>query len=117
MHELSICTSIATIVAERADGRPVASVHLDIGHLRQVVPDTLAYSWTIVASEPPLTGSELVINHIPATLSCRSCGAVTTIVVPVFRCRCGSTETDLVTGRELLVRSLELVDDAVAAGN
>jgi hydrogenase nickel incorporation protein HypA/HybF len=110
MHELSICTSIAAIVSEHADGRPVERVHLDIGHLRQVIPDTLRYSWGIVATEPPLAGSELVINHIPATLACRACGARTTIDVPVFRCPCGSTQTDVVSGQELLVRSLELAD-------
>jgi hydrogenase nickel incorporation protein HypA/HybF len=117
MHELSICTSIAAIVAEHADGRPVARVHLDVGYLRQVVPDTLSYSWTVVASDPPLAGSELVINHIPATLWCRACGATTTIEVPLFRCSCGSTDTDLTAGRELLVRSLELVGDDVAPGS
>lgn len=113
MHELSICTSLAAIVAEHADGRPVERVHLDIGHLRQVIPDTLRYSWDIVATDPPLAGSTLVINHIPAVLACNDCGAETTIEHPVFRCAsCGSTNTDVQSGRELLVRSLELADDA-----
>ncbi len=115
MHELSICTSVAAIVTEHADGRPVTRVHLDVGHLRQVVPDTLRYSWEIIATEPPLAGSELVINHIPAVLECRTCGAETTIELPVFRCSCGSTDTAVVSGRELLVTSLELVDDAEIA--
>ena len=110
MHELSICTSLAAIVTEHADGRRVERVHLDVGHLRQVIPDTLRYSWGIVATDPPLAGSELVINHIPATLACRACGAQTTIDVPVFRCVCGSTDTDVISGQELLVRSLELAD-------
>lgn len=110
MHELSICTSLAAIVSEHAGGRPVARVHLDVGHLRQVVPDTLCYSWTIVASEAPLTGSELVINHVPARLLCRSCGLESTLEAPVFRCACGSIDTELTSGRELLVRLLELHD-------
>jgi hydrogenase nickel incorporation protein HypA/HybF len=115
MHELSICTSVAAIVAEHADGRPVTRVHLDVGHLRQVVPDTLRYSWQIIATDPPLAGSELVINHIPAVLSCRACGAETTIELPVFRCSCGSTDTEVLSGRELLVASLELADDRAAS--
>ncbi|MEO1058810.1 MAG: hydrogenase maturation nickel metallochaperone HypA [Actinomycetota bacterium] len=113
MHELSICTSLAAIVTEHADGRPVARVHVDVGHLRQVIPDTLRYSWDIVATDPPLAGSELVINHIPAVISCADCGADTTIEHPVFRCAsCGSTNTEVRSGRELLVRSLELADEA-----
>ena len=110
VHELSICTSLRSIVVDHADGRPVRSVHLDVGHLRQVIPDTLAYSWDIVVADTPLAGSELVINHIPATLVCRECGETTTIDAPIFRCPCGSTETDLTSGRELQVTSLELAD-------
>ena len=115
MHELSICTSLAAIVTDHADGRSVRRVHLDVGHLRQVVPDTLRYSWDIVATEPPLAGSELVINHIAAVLRCRNCDVETTIDVPVFRCSsCGSVETDVVSGQELLVRSLDLADEPTA---
>lgn len=114
MHELSICTSVAAIAADHAAGRPVARVHLDVGHLRQVVPDTLRHAWQIVASDPPLTGSQLVVNHIPATLACRTCGSQTTIEVPVFRCRCGSTDTEVTSGRELLVTSLELAESEMS---
>ena len=107
MHELSICTAISKIVDEHADGRSVQRVLLDIGHLRQVVPDTLRYSWEIVVADTDLAGSELVINHVPAVIACRACGSTTTIDVPVFRCTCGSTDVDVTSGQELLVRSLE----------
>ncbi len=107
MHELSICTSLVKIVDEHAGGRPIDKVVLDIGHLRQVIPETLRYSWEIVVADTDLAGSELVINHIPAVISCRVCSTETTITVPVFRCECGSTEVDVSSGQELLVRTLE----------
>jgi hydrogenase nickel incorporation protein HypA/HybF len=107
MHELSICTSIARIVEQHAAGRPVDRVMLDVGHLRQVVPETLRYSWEIVVSDTDLAGSSLVIEHVPAVIACRSCGTDTIIDVPVFRCGCGSTDVEVTSGRELLVRSLE----------
>ena len=109
MHELSICTSLAGIVERHADGRTVAHVNLDVGHLRQVVPDTLRYSWEVVVTDTPLAGSVLQINEIPAVIVCRSCGASTTLAVPVFRCSCGSTEVDVASGNELLVTSLDLI--------
>ena len=115
MHELSICTSLVSIVETHADGRPVERVLLDIGHLRQVIPETLAYSWEIVTADTPLAGSTLSINHIPAVIECRACGAATTIELPLFRCPCGSTDTELVAGRELMVRSLELTEPEPAA--
>lgn len=108
MHELSICTSLVSIVEQHAGGRPVERVLLDIGHLRQVIPETLAYSWEIVTAGTALDGSVLEINHIAAVIECRTCGESTTIDLPVFRCPCGSTDTELLAGRELLVRSLEL---------
>ena len=112
VHELSICTSLASIVEQHAAGRAVERVLLDVGHLRQVVPETLRYSWEVVVTGTPLEGSVLAINHIPAVLECRTCGARTTIELPVFRCPCGSTETDVTSGQELLVRSLELAPAA-----
>ena len=108
MHELSICTSIAAIAGEHAGGRVVEEVHVDIGHLRQVVPETLEFSWELVVDGTPLAGSRLVVNHVPATLECRSCATSTTIDAPVFRCGCGSTDVEVTSGDELLVRSLEL---------
>lgn len=115
MHELSICTSLASIVERHAEGRTVQRVHLDVGHLRQVIPDTLCYSWEIVVTDTPLAGSELDINYIPAVIACRPCGTRTTIEVPVFRCPCGSTDVEVVAGNELMIRSLDLTGAAPAA--
>jgi Zn finger protein HypA/HybF involved in hydrogenase expression len=74
MHELSICSSIAAIVTEHAAGRTVDRVVLDVGWLRQVVPDTLVYSWGLVVEGTPLEGATLEVNHIPAVIECRTCG-------------------------------------------
>lgn len=108
MHELSICAAIVGIVEQHAEGRRVERVRLDVGALRQVVPDTLAYSWEIVVSDTPLAGSVLDVNEIPAVIECAECGCSTTVDVPVFRCPCGSRDTTVVSGHELLVRSLDL---------
>ena len=109
MHELSICTAVAAIVRDHADGWPVSRVHLDVGHLRQVVPDTLAFNWEIVVSNTPLEGSILEINHIPVAIDCRRCGSTTTLDDPFFHCgTCGSTDIEITSGEELLVTSLDL---------
>lgn len=108
MHELSICSSIAAIVEQHADGRGVDAVHLDIGQLRQVVPDTLVYSWDIVVQGTALDGAALDVNYIPGSFDCAACGSTTQIEVPVFRCACGSIDVEVTAGQELLVRSLTL---------
>jgi hydrogenase nickel incorporation protein HypA/HybF len=108
VHELSICTSIASIVEQHAAGRTVERVRLRVGEMRQIVPQTLCYSWEIVVEGTPLAGSRLEVDHVPAVIACATCGADTTLDRPVLRCPCGSTDVTLTSGQELLVTSLEL---------
>ncbi len=109
MHELSICSAIAKIAHRAAAGRPVERVRVDVGHLRQVVPDTLRYSWEMVVFGTPLDGVPLEVREIRAVIECRQCGAHTTLDDPIFRCgACDSPETNVVSGNELLVTSLDL---------
>ena len=113
MHELSICTAIAKIAHQAAAGRPVERVRVDIGHLRQVVPDTLRHSWEMVVFGTPLDSVPLEVREVAAVIECRTCGSQTTLDDPIFRCAaCGSTETFVVSGDELLVTSLDLTVDA-----
>jgi hydrogenase nickel incorporation protein HypA/HybF len=114
VHELSLCTAIAKIAHQAAAGRPVERVRVDIGHLRQVVPDTLRHSWDMVVFGTPLDGVPLEVREVPAVIECRQCGIQTQLDDPIFRCAaCGSTETDVVTGNELFVTSLDLTVGAL----
>src|SRR5689334_13993130 len=80
MHELSLCNSIFRIVDRAAEGRPVSVVNLQVGQLRQVVPDTLVFCWSMVSEATPLSGSRLNIDSVPGRLMCGSCGSETTVV-------------------------------------
>ena len=114
MHELSICTSIAKIAHQAAAGRPVTCVRVDVGHLRQVVPDTLRHSWEMVVFGTPLDGVPLEVREVPAVIECRRCSARTELADPIFRCAaCDSTDTTVVSGNELFVTSLDLTVDTV----
>jgi hydrogenase nickel incorporation protein HypA/HybF len=108
VHELSICSAIADTVGSHAGGRRVAVVHLEVGHLRQVVPDTLRYSWDVVVTDTFLEGSVLDIREVPAVIECRDCGGRTQLRTPVFRCPCGSVQVSVVSGQELRIMSLDL---------
>jgi hydrogenase nickel incorporation protein HypA/HybF len=110
VHELSLCGSIASIVERHAAGRSVSVIHLQIGQLRQVVPDTLVYCWELVSEGTPLAGSRIDVEAIPARIRCRACDQVAEVGdLPVFACReCGSTGTEIVSGEEFMITSLEL---------
>ncbi|MDP3950181.1 hydrogenase maturation nickel metallochaperone HypA [Microbacterium sp.] len=110
MHELSLCNSIHTIVDRAAGGRPVATVHLQIGRFRQVVPDTLSYCWSMVSADSSLAGSQLAIEHIAVRLHCSACGAETSPAGDlVLVCgTCGSGDVSMLTGEEFMITSLDL---------
>ena len=110
MHELSLCQAIADTVVQHADGRPVSRVVVRIGHLRQVVPDALQFSWRVLTEGSALDGCELVIEHVAATVACSACQATTTLDSPLLACRaCGSVSVDLLSGNEFLIVSLDAV--------
>jgi hydrogenase nickel incorporation protein HypA/HybF len=111
MHELSICNAIASTAAKHADGRSVTQVAVRIGHLRQVVPDALQFSWEVVCDATVLEDAALVIEQVPAVVECASCGVRTTLDLPILACgHCGGFEVKLVSGEELIVVSIDLVD-------
>ena len=110
VHELSLCGSIGSIVERHAAGRPVSVIHVQIGQLRQVVPDTLVYCWELVSEGTQLAGSRIDVEAVPARIRCRACDQVTEVGdLPVLVCHeCGSTDTEIVSGEEFMITSLEL---------
>ena len=113
MHELSLCGSIADIVGRHAAGRTVSVIHLRIGQLRQIVPDTLVYCWGLVSADTPLDGSRIEVESIPARMKCRACGHSAEVGdLPVFACRdCGGVDAEITAGEEFMLTSLELAGE------
>ena len=58
MHELSIAKSVVRIAGRQADGRRVTRVQMKVGHLRQVVPSSLAFGFELLAEGTPVEGAE-----------------------------------------------------------
>jgi hydrogenase nickel incorporation protein HypA/HybF len=111
VHELSLCGAIAEIVARRAGDRRVRVVHLQIGQLRQVVPDALTFCWSMLTEDTDLDGSTLDVDRVAAVLSCRTCGARHDVPEPpAFACAgCGGLDVAVEAGEEFAVTALELV--------
>ena len=109
VHELSISNAIAKLVLAHAGGREVASVQVRVGALRQIVPDSLAFCWTMVRQQPLLEESELEIEQVPGVLECRGCGSRSTLTEFILRCpACGNGLVTVISGEEFLVTSIEL---------
>jgi len=109
VHELSICSSMLGIVRDNAAGRKVRAVHVRIGEMRQIVPDTLTYCWSLVTEQSELEGVELLVERIPAKIRCTGCGHEQLLNELAFICgTCSSSAVDLIEGDEFLITSLDL---------
>ena len=112
MHELAIADSVVRIASRHADGRRVTKVHLKVGHLRQVVPSALDFSFELVAQGTPVEGATLEMEEVPAKGRCRACGAQSRLKSFPLQCKaCGALDLDLIAGEELYVESLEMEED------
>jgi len=109
MHELAIAESVVRIVCDHAGDRRVTNVELKVGHLRQVVPDALAFAFELVAQGTVAEGAALEIEEVPAAGRCRACGSETVMTGFPLQCAaCGGLDVALERGEELLVDALEL---------
>ena len=111
MHELSLCGAIAEIAVRRAEGRPIGTINLRVGQLRQVVPDSLTFCWTMVTEGTELDGSVLHLDPVPARLRCRGCAVEFALPdPPAFACpHCGGLNVVVVAGEDFDVTGLEFV--------
>ncbi len=109
MHELALCGAIADIATRNAGERHVETVHVRIGELRQVVPDTLEFCWSMLTSGTTLDGCAIEVERVGAVLRCRECGAEHAMRTVSFACAsCGALDVEVVAGEEFLVTALDL---------
>jgi hydrogenase nickel incorporation protein HypA/HybF len=109
LHELAIADSVVQIASRHAAGRQVTKVYLKVGHLRQVVPSALTFSFELVAQGTPVEGAELALDEVPVTGKCRKCGAESRLTEFPLQCSaCGGFDLQILEGEELYVESLEL---------
>jgi hydrogenase nickel incorporation protein HypA/HybF len=109
VHELSVASAIVATATRHAGGRRVTAVELRLGHLRQVVPESLAFYFEHVARGTLCEGARLTYEEVPARLACDGCGHTWELGEPSFRCpACGGAAVTIVSGNELEVESIEV---------
>jgi hydrogenase nickel incorporation protein HypA/HybF len=116
MHEMGIALQIVEIVtaslpADLGNAR-VAQVNLKIGKFAAVVPESLRFCFDAVVEDTPLAGAKLAIEEMPVVAKCKDCNAQWTIDEPVFICKtCQSGSLEILSGRELDIESIEVVEE------
>ncbi|WAL69307.1 hydrogenase maturation nickel metallochaperone HypA [Amycolatopsis cynarae] len=109
MHELSITQSVVEAIAERMGEAEVTAVCLEIGRLSGVVPDAVRFCFDVVCAGTRLEGARLDIVEPEGRARCRACGEEFGMPDPIPLCPCGSADVEIVGGRQLRIKSVEVV--------
>jgi hydrogenase nickel incorporation protein HypA/HybF len=114
MHELGIAQSLLEIVEQEArpyEGARVLRIQLRIGTLSTVVPDALRFAFDAITRGGMAEGAALEIEEVPLSIRCHACAEAFIVEDPFMVCpRCGAADVEMVSGRELEIRSMEIED-------
>ena len=112
MHELSLCQSLLDQVEQIArehGANRVDRILLKVGPLSGVEGSLLQHAYPLAAAGTIAAQAELVIEPSQIRVRCRQCEAETDATPNRLLCgACGSFETRLISGDELLLANLEL---------
>jgi hydrogenase nickel incorporation protein HypA/HybF len=112
MHELSVALSLIDVAGEELERQGdvrAAALHLRLGPLSGVVPETLRSAFELAREGTPFAGAELVIEETPLVVRCPACAGERTLTSPHLVCPdCGTPTPDVVMGRELELFALEV---------
>lgn len=112
MHELGVTQQIVEAVIEHAAGARVGRVVVEIGKLSAVLPDAVRFCFDLCCEGTALEGAALTILEPPGRARCRACDAELLLERPFGRCACGSSDLAWISGEELRIRSITLLDEA-----
>ena len=110
MHEMSIAQSMIEIIREemkKANAGVLKSVHLRIGRMSAIVPDSLSFCFELITQGTDLEGAELLMDKVPVTGICQACNMEFEIEDYAFECpHCKSSQIKVVSGRELEITEI-----------
>ena len=115
MHELSIAMNILDIAAEeslRRNGAQIDAVHIRLGQLSGVARESLVSAYELAREMSPQAGPRLVIEEVPVRAWCETCrseqqiASIQELICPI----CGNFTPDIVSGRELEVMAMEIIE-------
>jgi hydrogenase nickel incorporation protein HypA/HybF len=95
-----------------SDAWHATSIRVRIGPLAGVVPELLASAFPLAAAGSRMEHALLEFSHAPIKVHCQTCGADTEAAMNRLICgACGDWHTQILSGDELLLESVELIND------
>ena len=112
MHELSVCLSllreVERVACENNAGR-VTRIVVTVGPLSGVEPDLLRNAYPLAVAGTVAEDAEFQIDLSEIVVKCSQCGTESPARPNRLICgECGDYRTELVSGDEMILQSLEL---------
>lgn len=111
MHELSVTQSILDIAlaeAQKHQAQRITRIKLKLGRLTQVVPDCVQFYLDMLGKGTIAEGVQLDVETVPLVVQCKKCGTIAHLEEYDFICAECSGPTDIISGRELYIDSIEV---------
>jgi hydrogenase nickel incorporation protein HypA/HybF len=122
MHEVSVVSSLVNAVIAELDKYNVVkvnSVTVVIGDLTNLGEEQMKFAYEIVTRDTILEGSEMIVEHEPIILSCKSCGFegparvltdpdFDTHSIPILSCTQCNGPVNVVKGQSCMVRCMDI---------
>lgn len=114
MHELSLMRNVVRTVlmaAEKNSSNKVEAVTLLVGESRAFEENWAQMYFDMFAKDTLADGAKVNLEQVPITGNCINCGEVYRIDLHNKKCccpKCGTSEYNLITGREMIVKSIEI---------
>lgn len=117
MHEYGLCEAIAETARQKAAGRPVARIRVQIGSLLEADADSMEMAYSLVTEGTELGGSHLEMVQVPADGRCRSCDRMFEASHRWDVCpECGSGNVAVQNGNGMVLEQIEYRAGAERAG-
>ena len=115
MHEFAVCQDMLQqieAIASEQQATAVDMVTVRIGPLSGIEAHLLTQAFPLAAAGTVADKAELIVEALPIKVKCQSCGAETEAKPNRLVCgQCGDYHTQLLSGDEMLLASLELVKE------
>ena len=112
MHEFSLMSSVlqtAIDSAKQAGASKVTAINLTIGRLTEVLPEAMEFAFEALTPDTIAEGSKLVMSFVEPRSRCLICGLEYNHDRFRRTCpECDALACELLTGRELLIDSIEV---------
>ncbi|MEK6730617.1 MAG: hydrogenase maturation nickel metallochaperone HypA [Pseudomonadota bacterium] len=111
MHELSIIQDILKTIEQTAiknDLKKINKATLEIGQMRQCIPEFLQFAFETLTKDTIASGAQLIIREIPVKALCLQCKKEFQVIDDSYGCpHCDSIELDILSGKEIVLSSID----------